>query len=97
MFTKKQPSSKMSSAFERLFIETQSHDDPPMNEFLQEKDAFSSEIVLSHQGLLDSIINRRVLETNMKENRAVHFHEDEFRINLDKYESRFLCMQDELS
>ncbi|GBO11471.1 hypothetical protein AVEN_32228-1 [Araneus ventricosus] len=38
------PSSKMSSAIERLFIETRSHNDRPMNGFLLDRDEFSSGI-----------------------------------------------------
>ncbi|GBN64394.1 hypothetical protein AVEN_111180-1 [Araneus ventricosus] len=36
------PSSKMSSAIERPFIETRSHNDRPMNGFLSDRDEFSS-------------------------------------------------------
>ncbi|GBM82264.1 hypothetical protein AVEN_157185-1 [Araneus ventricosus] len=38
------PSSKMSSAIERPFIETRSHNDRPMNGFLSDRDEFSSGI-----------------------------------------------------
>ncbi|GBM93490.1 hypothetical protein AVEN_240943-1 [Araneus ventricosus] len=38
------PSSKMSSAIERPFIETRSHNDRPMNVFLSDSDGFSSGI-----------------------------------------------------
>ncbi|GBM70063.1 hypothetical protein AVEN_105040-1, partial [Araneus ventricosus] len=38
------PSSKMSSAIERPFIETRSHNDWPMNGFLSDRDEFSSGI-----------------------------------------------------
>ncbi|GBM31772.1 hypothetical protein AVEN_56882-1 [Araneus ventricosus] len=38
------PSSKMSSAIERPFIETRSHNDRPMNGFLSDRDGFSSGI-----------------------------------------------------
>ncbi|GBM26387.1 hypothetical protein AVEN_239381-1 [Araneus ventricosus] len=38
------PSSKMSSAIERPFIETQSHNDRAMNGFLSDRDEFSSGI-----------------------------------------------------
>ncbi|GBN41301.1 hypothetical protein AVEN_33802-1 [Araneus ventricosus] len=35
------PSSKMSSAIKRPFIETRSHNDRPMNGFLSDRDEFS--------------------------------------------------------
>ncbi|GBM69568.1 hypothetical protein AVEN_219198-1 [Araneus ventricosus] len=38
------PSSKMSSAIERPFIESRSHNDRPMNGFLSDSDEFSSGI-----------------------------------------------------
>ncbi|GBM28851.1 hypothetical protein AVEN_43572-1 [Araneus ventricosus] len=43
-FIETDPSSKMSSAIERPFIETRSHNDRPMNGFLSDRDGFSSGI-----------------------------------------------------
>ncbi|GBN15565.1 hypothetical protein AVEN_102146-1 [Araneus ventricosus] len=74
------PSSKLSSAIERPFIESRSHNDRPMNGFLSDRDEFSSGIAPKCLIGPSSADHRYRMSFDTIENRAVRFHGDEFPI-----------------